>query len=172
MTDLANTDVTYSFSILNKHFVGKAGYVSRGTLTFGNGSLTYPTGGIPLIKQKMHMPRTIKALKVLETNAKNVICEYDVSTEKLRLFKASTPTGNCSAPTLTITDAAGNATLNLALSADANSATINNNNIAATLALTGVVSAPTFTGDAATFAEWTTGGVTSSIVCEVEVRGY
>lgn len=103
MADLAASDLTYSFKIVDKHFIGRPGYVAYGTISFGNGSLTYPSGGIPLTKAKMGMPRKIRSLNVVETNATGYQYEYDVSAEKLRLFVTAgfTPAGSVAAPVFT-----------------------------------------------------------------------
>jgi hypothetical protein len=101
MTNIVAGDVTYSgFAGKDKQFLGRLGYLARGTATFGNGSLTYPTGGVPLTKAKMGCPRVLKSCKVLETNAKGLLVEFDVSAEKLRLFWSAgfTPSGNVAAP--------------------------------------------------------------------------
>lgn len=87
MADLASSDVTYSFKPQDAEFQGRAGRLWRGTISFGNGALTYPSGGIPLEKGKMGCPNAVKSLKVIESNVSGYIFEYDVSATKLRILE-------------------------------------------------------------------------------------
>lgn len=84
------------------------------------------------------------------------VFNYDASTGKVLVYVtgAVTPAGTNSAPTFTVTKGAILASSELGLSADAATATVNNNTIAATRTLTTntPVSAPTFTGSATTAA--------------------
>lgn len=157
MTDLASTDLTYSFSNRNKVFEGRRGYSVRGTISLGNGSLTYPSAGIPILKGKMGLPRFVRSLQVLETNAKGYIFEYDVSAEKLRLFLSGsitpagnvTATGNVSAPTISLGNFGANVSTQANLVIGVN-AVANGASLVGSAALVNVVGvqAPTFTGDA------------------------
>jgi hypothetical protein len=83
--------------------------------------------------------------------------EYDLANKKLIIRQAGavTPAGTLSKPTFTITKGAILASSELGLSADATSATVNNNTIAANLTLLAAnspVGAPVFTGSATTAA--------------------
>jgi hypothetical protein len=82
------------------------------------------------------------------------VMNYDASTGKVLVYVTGsvTPAGTVSKPTLTVTKGAILASSELGLSADAAGATINNNTIASTLALTAPISQPTFTGTATTAA--------------------
>ena len=63
MADIASTDVTYTQ-------VGKARKEESGhkvinlTIAFGNASLTYPSGGIPLTSAKLGCPNNIVDLVI------------------------------------------------------------------------------------------------------------
>jgi len=146
MADLAAGNVTYSFSAKDRQFLGRLGFLNRGTITFGNGALTVPTGGLPLTKAKMGCPRVVKSLKVLESNLSGYAFEYDVSAEKLFILlgplaagaivanvTSNALTGNVVANTVTVaapTISLGNAAANIAdnnvigLSALANAAAL------------------------------------------------
>lgn len=82
------------------------------------------------------------------------VMNYDASTGKVLVYVAS-PAGTNSAPTFTVTKGAITANTELGLSADATTATVNNNTIAATriLSTNTPVGVPTFTGTAAVLAE-------------------
>lgn len=188
MPDIAASDLTYNFQMRDKTPIGQMGYLARGTITFGNGSLTYPTNGIPITKGKMGLPYSVKSLKVIETNAKGYSFEYDVSAEKLRLFlsagftpsgtlssnSAGTPAGTVSQPTFTITGGSPGANLGGAgfglSSADNANATINEANTN-TIALTSVVSQPTFTGSALAGHTHTLSGVAVAAAAFSEASG-
>lgn len=86
MAAIASTDLTYT--IESKEFLGpKSGFRVIGSISFGNGSLTYPSGGVPLTKAKMGLPRVIKSISIMETNAVGYFIEFDKSAEKLRLLQ-------------------------------------------------------------------------------------
>lgn len=84
------------------------------------------------------------------------VMNYDASTGKVLVYVTGsvTPAGTNSAPTFTVTKGAILASSELGLSADATTATVNNNTIAATriLSTNTPVGAPTFTGTATTAA--------------------
>ena len=82
------------------------------------------------------------------------IFQYDRANSLIHVY-SQTSTGTISKPTFTVTKGAIASTTELGLSADAATATVNNNTIAATLTLTpnGPVSAPTFTGTAGALVE-------------------
>ena len=198
MADIVAANVTYSFSSKDKMFMGRRGYSARGTISFGNGSLTYPSGGIPLTKAKIGLPRVLRSVDVFECNAKGYLFEYDVSAEKLRIFQsgagslssaansAGTPTGNVAAPTITLVGNNGNiaADLVIGVNAAANASFLEASPASNIVNITGV-QAPAFTGDALathTHAISGTAGVLSelsagssavlAVVCEVECEGY
>jgi hypothetical protein len=50
MTDLASTDLTYSFKPRDRTFLGKAGYLNIGTITFGDAALTVPSANFDPLK--------------------------------------------------------------------------------------------------------------------------
>lgn len=200
MADLAASDLTYAgFNGRNKLFLGRGlGYMCRGTISFGNGALTYPTGGVPLTKGKMGCPRVLRSLKILETNAVGYVLEFDVSAEKLRMFRTSaesvslssnsagTPTGNVAAPTITLLANTGNITGDtvIGVNALANGSFLESSHSANIVNITGV-QAPAFTGDALAGHSHTatgtaavlgelSGGSTAVVatVLEVEAIGY
>jgi hypothetical protein len=86
MAAIAASDVTYNIDPLKSSYLGKAGKRHRGTISVGDGSLTYPSGGIPLDAAKLGCPINLDSLKILETNAKGYVTEWDASTNKIRLF--------------------------------------------------------------------------------------
>ena len=104
MTDIATGNVTYSgFDPKSSTYLGpKYGWLRRGTISFGNSALTYPSGGIPLSKTKLGCPHELVDMIFIEasTNPGNRY-EFDRSAGKIRIFEnapagtiASTFTGD------------------------------------------------------------------------------
>lgn len=61
-------------------------YEHEMTLDFGNGSDTYPTGGIPLDKQGLGLPNYIRFLNVIDSSGDGFVYKYDAANEKIMLF--------------------------------------------------------------------------------------
>jgi hypothetical protein len=170
MTDLANTDVTYSFKSNDKHFIGKSGFIAYGTLTFGDGSLTFPSGGLQLDKEKMGLPVLVRSVQILNQEKTDAIkFGFDSANCKLTAFavsgitgtlsanSAGTPTGNVnavtgnvSAPLISLANAEGNvaADLVIGVNAVADGSVLVGSDAMANVA---GIQAPTFTGDAPGF---------------------
>ena len=83
MTMLAETNVTYTIN--DRTRIGKK-YFTEFTMAFGDGALTYPTGGVPITPSKIGFRRNIDALKVIESNGNTLLYEWDKSANKLRIF--------------------------------------------------------------------------------------
>ena len=65
------------------------------SITFGNGSLTYPAGGVPLTKAKLGCPAKIDDFIVEDpANANGYVVKYNPTTEKLRLYQIGALDGN------------------------------------------------------------------------------
>jgi len=57
-------------------------------LDFGDGTLTYPAGGIPLTKGKMGCPTTIDAFTFVDAaNDNGFLYKYDLDATKLRIYQ-------------------------------------------------------------------------------------
>lgn len=68
----------------------------KASLTFGDGSLTYPTGGIPIAKASLAMPNFLESVDILESgSADGYIYKVDLANAKIKIFVspavASTP---------------------------------------------------------------------------------
>ncbi len=83
MADVANTDVTYT--IVHRDRIGRK-YFVEATLTYGDGVLTYPSGGIPLINASLGFRRGIEMLTVLESGGNVLLYEWDRSANTIRIF--------------------------------------------------------------------------------------
>lgn len=119
---------------------------------------SYPTGGesIPITQQQtfgMLGILGIFCIGVPDATGGSIVISWNYATLKLMAFRSGgfTPAGTIAKPTFTVTKGAILASSELGLSADATSATVNNNTIAATLTLLAAnspVGAPAFTGTA------------------------
>lgn len=105
MANIVAANVSYSFDIKDKSFVGKHGFRSLGTITFGDGSLTYPAAGIPLTKGKLGCPRVLKNLKVIGSSASGYQIEFDSTNVALRLISQNLQMGATSAASIDATGA-------------------------------------------------------------------
>ena len=88
MADLAASDVTHL--ILNNRTKGDSRKQNRIRLSFGDGALTYPAGGIPLSKGKLGCPVVIESMHVVDKGNSGYNFMYDQSAEKLLLFRTNT----------------------------------------------------------------------------------
>lgn len=86
MADIAASNVTYAK-------VEGTGAASPGnpranqvtTITFGDGSLEYPAGGIPLIKGNLGCPTVIESCLIM--GEEGILWTYDYANEKLRGYQ-------------------------------------------------------------------------------------
>lgn len=85
MAAIASTDVTYT---VVKKTIGESGYRNfTMTLAFGDGALTYPTGGIPLVAGKLGCPNQILSLNIFSPNsASGYAYKYDAVNKKILLY--------------------------------------------------------------------------------------
>lgn len=94
MANFAITDVTYSIISRSRDARGKRVNIVK--LTFGDGALTYATGGIPLDKGKMGVPNVIEALIPFDSLAASLGYgfQYEKATEKLVILQAPAQSHN------------------------------------------------------------------------------
>lgn len=131
MADIVAGDVTYVVTKQRKE--DSSNKINNVTITFGDSSLTYPSGGVPLTKAKMGCPNAIISGHMLQANsADGLVYKYDQVNNKIRIYRAPAQTHSHD---LLITKGAITAGTEIGLSADATSATLNNNTIAASRTL-------------------------------------
>ena len=193
MADIAAANVTYSFISKDKQFEGRRGFSARGTISFGNASLTYPSGGVPLTKAKIGLPRVLRSCIIMESNAKGYLFEFDRSAETVRIFQQTAKavtgnvavvTGTISAPTILLQGNSGNVTADLTIGVNAlsNTSFLESSHTSNITGITGI-QAPTFTGNVSAFTgDSTSAGVFTELssgstavaacVLEVVCEGY
>lgn len=81
MADIASGNVTYA--ALKERRMANSQSSNLVRLSFGDGALTVPANGIPLLKGKMGCPTTIESLKVVDQGLSGYVFQYDQSAEKL-----------------------------------------------------------------------------------------
>jgi len=81
MADIASGDVTYS--VLKQRRMSNSQASNLVRLSFGDGALTVPANGIPLLKGKMGCPVNVESLKVVDQGLSGYVFQYDQSAEKL-----------------------------------------------------------------------------------------
>lgn len=86
MADIASSDVTYT--ITTKDIVGGNKRRFCGSIVFGNASLTYPTGGVPLVKGKMGLPNNIESFNFVDPmSSDGFVYKYDLANNKIRIYQ-------------------------------------------------------------------------------------
>lgn len=111
MTALAYTDVTITVSSRNRDF-GAAGIPKNMTvadLAFGDGSLTYPSGGVPIGSSAANALARLGFVKDLDIGliedapANGYVYKFDRANRKVRIWQSAgfTPAGTVAAPTFT-----------------------------------------------------------------------
>lgn len=85
MADIASTDVTYT--LVKQRKEDSSNKVINLTAAFGNSTLTYPSGGVPLDKAKMGVPNHIVSLSISSpASADGLIYKYDQANNKIRMY--------------------------------------------------------------------------------------
>jgi len=91
MTDLVATDVTVTLNTRDRHNLGSL-RMSRGSLAFGDGALTYPYGGVPMpVIGKFGMNREVSEMNITDASGAGYEFRYDQSNRKLKLFAHAPP---------------------------------------------------------------------------------
>jgi len=92
MPQIATSDVTYAELPELAAASPSSPQAVRGfTITFGNGTLTYTNGGIPLSKAKLGCPVAVKEFYMLDAgSAGGYLPKWDYANNKIRLYQNDT----------------------------------------------------------------------------------
>lgn len=90
MADIAAGDVTYALKdgarVPKADNAGRKHYVYE--ITFGDGTDTYPTGGVPLTKGNMGLTEAIEEFYIMDAGSANgFVYKYDYDNEKIRIYQ-------------------------------------------------------------------------------------
>lgn len=85
MPDIASSDVTYTQQSKTIE-AGYSNFVMK--VEFGDGALTYPSGGVPLLKASLGVPNEIRAFNVIDPEASDgLVYKYDFESNKIRIYE-------------------------------------------------------------------------------------
>lgn len=92
MALITTADVTYTMTDLGDGANAANPRVNRSvTVSFGNGSLTYPGGGIPLSGAKLGCPASVGSFVMLDSaNSTGYVPKLDMTNLKIRLYQNDT----------------------------------------------------------------------------------
>ncbi len=90
MANIAVGDVTHL--VLKQRTLGDSRKMNLVRLSFGNGALEYPAGGIPLSIAKMGLPVIVESMVVVDKGTSGYSFMYDQSAMKLVMFQAPAQT--------------------------------------------------------------------------------
>lgn len=85
MANIAASNVTYT--IVTKRRGLDSRTCSLVTLAFGDGSLTYPAGGIPITIGKLGCPNTVESMIPTDKGTSGYSFSYDKTNAKLLVFR-------------------------------------------------------------------------------------
>lgn len=114
MAGIASTDVTYSVQSSSIDNQSRKSVIA--SIAFGDSALTYPSGGVALLKAKLGLPNSIQSLKIFDKGTSGYEFSYDSANEKLRMFQSATHTHSLFLNQADVVDGAGtrvNAATNL-----------------------------------------------------------
>jgi hypothetical protein len=88
MADIAAGDVTYTEQAGTRQVEGDSRSSVVYLVGFGDGALTYPTGGVPLTKATVGMPNNIEAAIIIDADDGNgFVYKYDYTSDKIRVYQ-------------------------------------------------------------------------------------
>lgn len=89
MADIAAADLVYTERPGQSELTGSSKVKTVYTVTFGDGTDTYPAGGIPLTKGKLGLPNVIETVNLSEPAAGDgLVYKYDDSAESVRIYRS------------------------------------------------------------------------------------
>lgn len=95
MAALSAGSITYTVN--QKARLGNSKVLNVVTLALGNGALTYPTGGIPIVGGNLGCPNTIYRLDVQDGGTSGYVFNYNITTGKLQMYTVGGAAGSLEA---------------------------------------------------------------------------
>lgn len=100
MAAIASTNVTVAVSVRNRDvFPAGPKLVQIASVAFGNGSLTYPTGGVPLPAIGVFGFKKIIEFGLIEQPVDGYVYKYDRTNHKIVIYAQGVTTGSTAAST-------------------------------------------------------------------------
>ena len=102
MAALTSADVTVTAAVGDQNIAGGAAFknVVMASITFGNGALTYPSGGVPLPAiGKFGFRKAIDFVAIEQPPGNGFVYKYDRANHKIRIYTQGILTGTTAATT-------------------------------------------------------------------------
>lgn len=88
MADIASTDVVYTVGAKDVKKMEDGRKMVKASVAFGNGSLTYPSGGVPLLSGSLGCPTQIDSFTLTDPgSADGYLYKYDLTNNKIRIYQ-------------------------------------------------------------------------------------
>lgn len=89
MAAIAAGDVSYSIPARGMEVCAESSKRQVfASVTFGDGALTYPAGGIPLTKAKLGLPNQLESLLFVDSGSANgYVYKFDQANAKIRIYQ-------------------------------------------------------------------------------------
>lgn len=85
MADLVAGDVTYTLKAQSISNLSIKSVVA--SMAFGDGSKTYPSGGIPLTIGNLGLPNSVQSMEFIDLGTSGYVFSFDTTNTKLRMFQ-------------------------------------------------------------------------------------
>ena len=86
MADIALSDISYTQQGRGRKRQGRKEV--RFLIEFGDGVLTYPSGGVPIAKASLGLPVAIDSMNIYDgASANGLVYKYDSQNEKIRIYE-------------------------------------------------------------------------------------
>ena len=88
MAAIVATSVTYT--LIGKQTKDESGKKRNlATVAFGDGALTYPTGGVPLDPGKLGVPTQLSQFNIVDSHGDGNVYKFDRTAGKLMIFESA-----------------------------------------------------------------------------------
>ena len=87
MASFSSANVTYTINKMARN--GDSKVLNNITLTFGNGTLTYATGGVPISIGNCGCPNYIYSMDIADVGTSGYAFNFNTATQKLQVYTAS-----------------------------------------------------------------------------------
>ena len=88
MADIVAADVVYAEQAGTRQIVGDSRVSSMYSVTFGDASDDYPTGGIPITKASIGLANNIESVEIIDASSGDgFVYKYDLTNDKIRIYQ-------------------------------------------------------------------------------------
>jgi hypothetical protein len=109
MAAIGTSNVTYT--VVKQSKAGDAEKAYQFTIAFGNGTLTYPTGGVPLLQASLGCPNYLRSVVFVDpSNGDGYVYKWSQSANTVRIYQSGVESASAAALAELGTGAAPSAT--------------------------------------------------------------